>query len=121
MTITLPIPDELVARLGDADDVARRALEAFALAEYQAGRLFESDLSQLLGVSRYELDGLLKARGIFLDYTLEDVRRDLDDLAAHEAERIAAAKALAAEFRAFRRGRTLGGLDPKALIREGLQ
>ena len=36
-------------------------------------------------------------------------------------ERVAAARALAAEFRDFRRGRTLGGLDPKALIREGLR
>ena len=32
-----------------------------------------------------------------------------------------AARALAAEFRDFRRGQTLGGLDPKALIREGLR
>jgi len=44
-----------------------------------------------------------------------------EELAAHEAERAAAGKALAAEFREFRRGRSLGGLDPKALIREGLQ
>ena len=36
-------------------------------------------------------------------------------------ERVAAARALAAEFRDFRRGQTLGGLDPKALIREGLR
>jgi hypothetical protein len=33
----------------------------------------------------------------------------------------AAGETLAAEFRAFRRGRSLGGLDPKALIREGLR
>ena len=55
-----------------------------------------------------------------------------EELAAHDAERrerparaaeecVAAGRALAAEFRAFRRGRTLGGLDPKALIREGLR
>jgi hypothetical protein len=37
MTLILPIPDDLMARLGEAGDVARRALEAFALAEYQAG------------------------------------------------------------------------------------
>jgi hypothetical protein len=39
--------------------------------------------------------------------------------AGPEAERAAAGKALAAEFREFRRGRTLGGLHPKELIREG--
>ena len=68
----------------------------------------------------------------------EAERRGLTDgileagLAAHNAERrdapprsaeerAAAGRALAAEFREFRCGRTLGGLDPKALIREGLR
>lgn len=80
MTLILPIPDDLMARLGEAGDVARRALEAFALAEYQAGRLFESDLCQLLGLSRYELDRLLKARGIFHAYTLADLEREQETL-----------------------------------------
>ena len=47
---------------------------------------------------------------------------DIDaELATHKAEQAAAGKALAAEFREFRHGRSLGGLDPKALIREGLR
>ncbi len=33
MTISLPIPDELAARLGEAGDVSRSALEAFGLTE----------------------------------------------------------------------------------------
>lgn len=33
MNVTLPIPDELAARLGKAGDVSRRALEAFAADE----------------------------------------------------------------------------------------
>lgn len=37
-----------------------------------------------------------------------------------EEERTVAGRALAADFRSFRRGRMLGGLDPKTLIREGL-
>jgi hypothetical protein len=39
MNVTLPIPDELAARLGEAGDLSRRALEAFAADEYRAGRL----------------------------------------------------------------------------------
>jgi hypothetical protein len=32
---------------------------------------------RLLGIdSRYEMDGFLKAHGVFLDLSLEDVRRD---------------------------------------------
>lgn len=81
MTITLPIPDELVARLAEAGDVARRALEAFALAEYQAGRLTRFELRQLLGIAtRYELDGFLKARGIYEPHTIEEVEREVQTL-----------------------------------------
>jgi len=81
MNLVLPIPDELAARLGTADDVARRALEAFALAEYRAGRLTEAELRQVLGfATRYELDGFLKARGVFLDYTPEDLRRERETM-----------------------------------------
>lgn len=81
MTITLPIPDELAARLAEAGDVSRRALEAFALAEYQAGRLTDFELRELLGIAtRYELDGFLKARGIFLDYSKADLDRERQTL-----------------------------------------
>lgn len=83
MNLVLPIPDELAERLGAAGDVARRALEAFGVAEYQAERLTESELRRMLGFeTRYELDGFLKERGVFLAYTLKDVRRDLGDLEA---------------------------------------
>lgn len=81
MNVVLPIPDDLVEQLGPADDLARRALEALALAEYQAGRLTEAQLRRMLGFeTRYELDGFLKARGIFLDYTLEDLTRERETL-----------------------------------------
>ncbi|MEO8883229.1 MAG: UPF0175 family protein [Devosia sp.] len=81
MNVLLPIPDELAERLGTAGDVARRALEAFALAEYQAGRLTEGELRRMLGfATRYELDGFLKERGVFHDYTLDDLRREQETL-----------------------------------------
>ena len=83
MNVVLPIPDELAERLGNVGDVSRRVLEAFALAEHQAGRLTDAELRQMLGfATRYELDGFLKERGVFLAYTLEDVQRDLADLKA---------------------------------------
>ena len=90
MNVVLPIPDDLAEQLGPADDLARRALEALALTEYQAGRLTEAQLRRMLGFeTRYELDGFLKARGIFLDYTPADLTREretldrLGDLADH--------------------------------------
>lgn len=108
MNVTLPIPDDLAARLGEAGDVSRRALEAFATEEYRAGRLTHPELRRLLGFGTHaELDGFLKARGIE-GMTIAEFERDRD-----------AASDVVARFRAFRADKILGGLDPVELIREG--
>jgi hypothetical protein len=81
MEITLHIPDELAQLLGRAGDIERRALEALALAEYQAGRLTRPELRRLLGFgTRYELDGFLKAHGVNEGMTLEEFERDRETL-----------------------------------------
>ena len=81
MNVVLPIPDDLAEQLGPADDLARRALEALAVAEYRARRLTEAQLRRMLGFeTRYELDGFLKDRGVFHDYTLDDLRREQETL-----------------------------------------
>ena len=81
MDITLHIPDELADLLGTTGDIERRALEAFALAEYQAGRLTRPELRRLLGFgTRYELDGFLKAHGVNEGMTLEEFERDRETL-----------------------------------------
>ncbi|MGH8255324.1 MAG: UPF0175 family protein [Steroidobacteraceae bacterium] len=81
MALILPVPDDLLARLGEADDVARRALEAFALAEYRAGRLTRPELRRPLGfATRYELDGFLMERGTNEGMTPEEFERDRETL-----------------------------------------
>jgi hypothetical protein len=81
MNLTLPIPDELSARLNDAGDVSRRALEAFAADEYRAGQLSYPELRSLLGFATHaEFDGFLKARAIFEDYTQSDLDRERQTL-----------------------------------------
>jgi hypothetical protein len=78
MDVTLHIPDEVAERLAAAGgDLSRRALEAFALEEYKAGRLTDSQLRHVLGFeTRYELDGFLKAHEVWLNYTREDLERE---------------------------------------------
>jgi hypothetical protein len=77
MNVTLPVPDDFAARFGSAAELGRRALEALALEEFRAGRLSPFELQQLLGFgTRYELDGFLKARGVFEEYTLADLDRE---------------------------------------------
>jgi hypothetical protein len=56
-------------------------LEAFGLEEFKNGHITKAELRRLLGFStRYELDGFLKAHEVWIDYTVEDYRRELQDL-----------------------------------------
>lgn len=78
MELTIHTPDDVAERLSASGrDLSRRALEAFGLEEYKAGRLSEAQLRQLLGFpTRQELDGFLKAHEVWLNYTVEDLERD---------------------------------------------
>jgi predicted HTH domain antitoxin len=78
MTVTVEIPDEFAKQLlAEGQEPSRQALEDMAVEAYRAHRLSGAQLRRLLGISsRYELDGFLKKRGVWLDYTLEDFRRE---------------------------------------------
>ena len=82
MNVNVSIPDDLARRLSAAGvDLSRHALEAFALEEYKAKRITKAELRRWLGFEiRYELDGFLKAHQVWADVTIEDLRRDLQDL-----------------------------------------
>ena len=81
MNLTLQIPDDLAIDLSaNGADLSRRALEAFALEEFRSGHLNENGLRRMLGLTRYELDGFLKAHDIWIDFSLGDVRRDVATL-----------------------------------------
>ena len=81
MNLTLEIPDEIASHLSaSGPDLSRRALEAFGLDEYKSGRLSENALRRMLGLTRYELDGFLKSHGVWIDYSLEDLNRDVATL-----------------------------------------
>ena len=111
MDVTLHIPDEFAQRLKAAGgDLSRRALEALALEEYKLGHLTTAELRRLLGFgTRAALDGFLTARGVSVDYTLDDLERKRQDQ-AHDA---------AQGIREMSKGVTLGGLRIKDLINEG--
>jgi hypothetical protein len=77
MEVTIQIPDDIAARLNaGGGELSRRALEGFALEELRAGRITEPQLREMLGLARIELDGFLKAHGIYQDYTLEDFEQE---------------------------------------------
>ena len=78
MQIHLEIPEDVARQLAsDTAGLTRTALEAVALEGVRSGRLSVSQARRLLGIeSRYEMDGFLKAHGVLLDLTLDDVFRD---------------------------------------------
>jgi hypothetical protein len=82
VNLTVHIPDDLVGQLSAVGgDLSRRALEAFALEEYRAGHINKAALRRFLGFTcRYELDGFLKAHDVWIDFTVEDFRREIQDL-----------------------------------------
>jgi hypothetical protein len=82
MNLTVEIPDDLAGQLtATGGDLSRRALEAFGLQEYKSGHLTEDALRRVLGfTTRYQLDGFLKAHEVWIDYTVEDFRREVDSL-----------------------------------------
>jgi len=76
MQITLELPDEIAQQLAAGQDLRRAALEGLVAEACRAHRLSDHQAAQLLGLSRYELDGFLKAHGVFLDYSKEDFERE---------------------------------------------
>jgi hypothetical protein len=82
MNVTVQIPDDLARRLGGSgSDLSRWALEGFALEEYKLGKITKAELRRLLGFeTRYDLDGFLKEHGVFVNYTIDDLHREIHTL-----------------------------------------
>ncbi len=81
VTLNIQLPDEIVAQLtANGRDLQRAALEAFAVEEYRARRITHSQVGQLLGLSRWAVDALLKEHEVWLDYSVEDFRREGESL-----------------------------------------
>ena len=82
MEVTVQIPDDIASRMtADGADLSRRALEALVAEEFRQGHLNKPDLRRSLGFeTSYEIDGFLKAHGVYDDFTMEDFERDLADL-----------------------------------------
>jgi hypothetical protein len=83
MDVTLHIPDDMADQLtGPGGDLSRAALEAVALEALRAGRIAEAELGSLLRLARLQIDGFLRARGIYEDYSLEDFEKERQALEA---------------------------------------
>ncbi len=57
-----------------------------ALLEMLRGRITEPELGQMLQLGRLQLDGFLKAHGIFQEYTLADFEAERQALKKHQTK-----------------------------------
>jgi Uncharacterised protein family (UPF0175) len=79
MQLTIELPDDLVPQmLPEGSDPSRAAMEALALEAYRAHRLTEHQLAGLLGLGRYELDGFLKRRDVWLEYSAQEIEQEIE-------------------------------------------
>lgn len=78
MQVTVNIPDELAGQLIPAgQDPSRAVLEDALVQAYRENRISGHQLQQALGIeTRYELDGFLKARQVWIEYSLQELEAD---------------------------------------------
>jgi hypothetical protein len=82
--IAINIPDNIAGVIAPEQDPARAALEALALEGYRSRRLGDSAVRRLLGFqTRMDLHAFLKARGVYINYSMTDLEHDI-----READRI---------------------------------
>ncbi len=78
MQITIDIPDDLAAQYLPSDkDPSRTVMEDALVQAYREERISGHQLMTALGIpTRYELDGFLKARQVWIEYTPEEMAAD---------------------------------------------
>ncbi len=90
MEVTMTIPDDIAAALqnGSAKPLSRRVLELLAVDLYKSGQLSSPQAQAMLGFeNRFELDGMLKAHGVFFDYSAEEIAEELETIKTLHAAR----------------------------------
>jgi hypothetical protein len=87
MQVTLDIPDNIAAQLiPQGQDPPRALLEDALVQAYREERISGPQLMEALGIeTRYELDGFLKARHVWIEYTWEEFERERLAMESHLA------------------------------------
>ncbi len=82
MEVTIELPDEIARHLGDASEMPRRMLEAFAAESYHAQKLSRHQLSQLLELDYWQTEEFLTQHEARRPFTLADLQTDRQSLAS---------------------------------------
>lgn len=85
-TITLELPEELVKLLGSTDVARDKAWKALVLHLLREGEISQGKAAELLGITRYEMLGLLVKYQIPSGpLTAEEVREEIDAIRQSES------------------------------------
>jgi predicted HTH domain antitoxin len=79
-SITLELPEELVASLGTLDEIAGRARKALVLDLLRDARITQGQAAQLLGVTRHDILDLMALHRIPSGpLTAEEMQQDIEN------------------------------------------
>ena len=80
MQINLNVPEEIARNFGeDVEGIERAALESLAIQGVRSGKLSRGQATRLLGFpTTYELDGFLKANGIPVQESIDEILKDAE-------------------------------------------
>jgi predicted HTH domain antitoxin len=77
MQVTVDLPDDIARCLQEKQpDLAQSLMEAIAVEAVRDGTISGGRAAEMLGISRDEMDAILKRADVYLDYTLEDLEHD---------------------------------------------
>ena len=81
MQITIEIPDDIAERLTkQVGNLSRHTLEALAIEGYRSERLSHGQVGRILGLSWWEVEGLLSDAKAYLHYDEADLEQDRETM-----------------------------------------
>jgi hypothetical protein len=86
MQVTIELPEKVAELVRDSRDLSRAVLETVLVTAIYERRISQAEARRILGVSRYEMDGLLKRLGAGFDITVDGLKRDTATALAFSAE-----------------------------------
>jgi len=80
MEVTINLPEDVAeVFLNNGENLEREVLEATALEGYREGKLSQAQVRRMLGFATdMQVDAFLKEHQIYLEYDLEDLKRETD-------------------------------------------
>ncbi len=82
MEVTVELRDDIAKHLGEASEMPRQMLEAFAAEAYRTQRLSRRQLRLLLGLDYWQTEAFLAQHEARRPYTLADLQNDRRSLAS---------------------------------------